>query len=341
MDTPKAEPSHYTASTPVMHNKLPAFGLSPISSIDQTTTQIESKAGSLSLPSAKGYVPGSSALHKTVSGVLSQPPFKSILEVAGNEQGSQHFTTPSTATFTPSYVGKPYAAQGTYLSSTPLQTAPAAVSESHAVPLVQNRPAIYSSTIESMIQQPPPAFMTPLMTAVSSAPGSRRHQRKQKERRHSSSSDSSFDREYSRWRKIPWRGTAVVLSFPRCKFLFYMKRLSNREAFIYQFERTAADVALEYARQVNIDDDYKALRKALKQSFSKKDEPVSARRQLQVTIGKSLAVKGTVFQQNVSMIVDTAAMITLVNEKLMPEDIEGSETITLLVWTSNWLLAKS
>ncbi|CAC5367200.1 unnamed protein product [Mytilus coruscus] len=62
------------------------------------------------------------------------------------------------------------------------------------------------------------------------------------------------------------------------------------EAFIYQFERTAgrrqwenrkkvcrlldclADVALEYARKVNTDDDSKALRKALKQRFSKKDD---------------------------------------------------------------------
>ena len=41
------------------------------------------------------------------------------------------------------------------------------------------------------------------------------------------------------------------------------------------------DVALEYARKVNTDDDYKSLRGALKQRFSKKDEPVSARRQLQ------------------------------------------------------------
>ncbi|CAC5415897.1 unnamed protein product [Mytilus coruscus] len=46
------------------------------------------------------------------------------------------------------------------------------------------------------------------------------------------------------------------------------------------------------------------------------------------TIGKSLAVWGTVFQQNASMIVDTAAMITLVNEKLIREDIECSETVT-------------
>ncbi|CAC5363461.1 C1QL [Mytilus coruscus] len=47
------------------------------------------------------------------------------------------------------------------------------------------------------------------------------------------------------------------------------------------------------------------------------------------TIGKSLAVRGTIYGQNVSMIVDTAAMITLVNTKLIPADNEDSETVTL------------
>ncbi|CAC5392095.1 unnamed protein product [Mytilus coruscus] len=47
------------------------------------------------------------------------------------------------------------------------------------------------------------------------------------------------------------------------------------------------------------------------------------------TIGKSLAVRGTIYDQNVSMIRDTAAMITLVNEKLIPADNEDSETVTL------------
>ncbi|CAC5384741.1 unnamed protein product [Mytilus coruscus] len=47
------------------------------------------------------------------------------------------------------------------------------------------------------------------------------------------------------------------------------------------------------------------------------------------TIGKSLAVRGTIYDQNVSMIVDTAAMITLVNTKLIPADNEDSETVTL------------
>ncbi|CAC5401640.1 unnamed protein product [Mytilus coruscus] len=46
------------------------------------------------------------------------------------------------------------------------------------------------------------------------------------------------------------------------------------------------------------------------------------------TIGKSLAVRGTTYDQKVSMIVDTAAMIILVNEKLIPGN-EDSETVTL------------
>ena len=71
------------------------------------------------------------------------------------------------------------------------------------------------------------------------------------------------------------------------------------ESFIYQFERTAnrrnwrnkrktgrlidcsKDIALEYARKVNKDDDYDSLRKKMKRRFSKKPEPVTARRQLQ------------------------------------------------------------
>ena len=71
------------------------------------------------------------------------------------------------------------------------------------------------------------------------------------------------------------------------------------ESFIYQFERTAnrrhqrnrrktgrlldclKDIAIEYARKVNKDDDYDSLRKKMKRRFSKKPEPVTARRQLQ------------------------------------------------------------
>ena len=128
---------------------------------------------------------------------------------------------------------------------------------------------------------------------------SRRRQRKQKGRHDSSSSDSSLDREYSRWQE-----NSGARDWSRSPQLPNMQVYSGRgsltwEAFIYQFERTAGrrqwesrkkvcrlldcltDVALEYARKVNMDDDYKTLRRALKQRFSKKDEPVSARRQLQ------------------------------------------------------------
>ncbi|CAC5415863.1 unnamed protein product [Mytilus coruscus] len=341
MDTPvkqKLETSPYIASTPLLQNKPPAFGLSPIMSIDQTT-QPESKAGAIPVSSAKGNVLGPSALHNTVlfqqpqgkgmlesvdseqeiyhmqgslpllsdkgsvpgppalhgttSGMVTQHPFKGI-EGASTEYKPQHYTTPVTATFASSYVGTPYVAQGIHVS-TPLHVALAASSESYAASLVQSRPALYPH-IGSMVQQPPPAFMTPVMTAVSStgpspmqidiSRSSRSRTKKQKERSHSSSSDSSLHREYSRWQENSGARDR------RRGFLTW-------EAFIYQFDRTAgrgqwenrkkvcrlldclADVALEYARKANIDDDYKALRKALKQRFSKKDEPVSARRQLQ------------------------------------------------------------
>lgn len=39
------------------------------------------------------------------------------------------------------------------------------------------------------------------------------------------------------------------------------------------------DVALEYARKVNTDDDYKSLRRALRQRFSKKDDPFLIKKQ--------------------------------------------------------------
>jgi hypothetical protein len=71
------------------------------------------------------------------------------------------------------------------------------------------------------------------------------------------------------------------------------------ESFIYHFERTAnrrhwrnkrktgrlldclKDIAVEYARKVNKDDDYDSLRKKIKRRFGKKPEPVTTRRQLQ------------------------------------------------------------
>ena len=73
------------------------------------------------------------------------------------------------------------------------------------------------------------------------------------------------------------------------------------ESFIFQFERTAErrhwsnkrkigrlfdclkDTALEYARKIHKDDDFESLVKKMKRRFSKKPEPVTARRQLQYT----------------------------------------------------------
>lgn len=75
----------------------------------------------------------------------------------------------------------------------------------------------------------------------------------------------------------------------------------NWESFIYQFKRVAAhrgwsankkafrlldclgDVALEYARKVNKNGDYKDLKRHLKQRFSRKEVPILARRQLPFT----------------------------------------------------------
>ncbi|CAG2204197.1 unnamed protein product [Mytilus edulis] len=121
--------------------------------------------GSLPLLSDKGSVPGPSALHGTTSDMVTQHPFKGI-EGASTAYKPQHFTTPATATFAPSYVGTPYVSQGINVN-TPLHVPPATSSESYAASLVQSRPALYPH-IGSMIQQPPPAFMTPVMTTVAS-----------------------------------------------------------------------------------------------------------------------------------------------------------------------------
>lgn len=45
--------------------------------------------------------------------------------------------------------------------------------------------------------------------------------------------------------------------------------------------------------------------------------------------GKSLVVKGRFHDKPVNMIVDTAAMLTLVNEKLMPDNVQPAEIVTL------------
>ncbi|CAC5392096.1 unnamed protein product [Mytilus coruscus] len=86
---------------------------------------------------------------------------------------------------------------------------------------------------------------------------SRKGQRKPKERGNSSSSESTLEREYTRWQE-----NSDARDRSRSpQFLKKVCRLLD----------CLADVALEYARKVNTDDDSKALRKALKQRFSKKD----------------------------------------------------------------------
>ncbi|CAG2198326.1 unnamed protein product [Mytilus edulis] len=114
----KIETSPYIASTPL--NKPPAFGFLPMMSIDQTT-QPESKAGAIPASSDKGSVQGPSALHGTISGMVTQSPFKCI-EGTSTEHKPQHYITPTTATFASSYVGTPYVAQGIHVC-TPLHVA--------------------------------------------------------------------------------------------------------------------------------------------------------------------------------------------------------------------------
>ncbi|CAC5390193.1 unnamed protein product [Mytilus coruscus] len=163
--------------------------------------------------------------------------------------------------------------------------------------------------------------------------------------------------------------------------------MGKEEKAVYAPRSPVSDVALEYARKVNTDDDSKVLKSieaALQQeirsgqigndAFSEDDtEQIKAQPSttesvnsngsdqqanarlpsllaikhhlmtkpnrgrptsssdivIRRTIGKSLAVRGTIYDQNVSMIEDTAAMITLVNEKFIPADNEDSETVTL------------
>ncbi|CAC5372365.1 unnamed protein product [Mytilus coruscus] len=243
MDTsskPKFELNQYNASTPKIHNKLLALGLSPISSHEPSTAPTLLKANLVSSPK----------------------------------------------------------------SSTPLQKQLAASGSYQVSPMLTAVPSNSTIPVESMANPPAPTFMTPIIT-TSSAPGaltglpqqqadstdrSRKGQRKPKEHSNNSSSDSSLEREYTRWQENSGaRDRSRSQQLPKMQ-IFNGRESITWEAFIYQFERTAsrrqwenrkkvcrlldclADVALEYACKVNTDDDSKALRKALKQRFSKKDD---------------------------------------------------------------------
>ncbi|CAC5420007.1 unnamed protein product [Mytilus coruscus] len=276
MDTsskPKFDLNQYNASTPKIHNKLPALGLSPISSHEPSTAPTLLKANLVS---------------------------ENILETSSTDQGYQQMAYVSSYAHLPPTMSQSYLVQ----SSTPLQKQLTASGSYQVSPMLNAVPTNSTIPVESMANPPPPTFMTPIMT-TSSAPGaltglpqqqadstdrSRKGQRKPKERGNSSSSDSSLEREYTRWQENSGaRDRSRSPQLPKMQ-IFNGRGSITWEAFIYQFERTAgrrqwvnrkkvcrlldclADVALEYARKVNTDDDSKALRKALKQRFSKKDD---------------------------------------------------------------------
>jgi hypothetical protein len=122
-----------------------------------------------------------------------------------------------------------------------------------------------------------------------------------KYKRHRSSSSSSSEDTMSKWVEMSRsrsRSKSPQLHKPP---VFKGTESPNWESFIYQFERIAAhrgwsvhkktfrlldclsDVALEYARRINQNGDYKDLKRQLKQRFSRKEVPVLARRQLPFT----------------------------------------------------------
>ncbi|CAC5403864.1 unnamed protein product [Mytilus coruscus] len=223
---------------------------------------------------------GPLALHETVQIIQQQPPFKNILETFSTDQGYQQMAYVSIYAHLPPTMSQSYLVQ----SSTPLQKQLAASGSYQVSPMLT---ACLLTVPSLSVNPPPPTFMTPIMT-TSSAPGaltglsqqqadstdrSRKGQRKPKERGNSSSSDFSLEREYTRWQENS--GTRDRRRSPQLpKMQIFNGRGSiTWEAFIYQFERTAgrrqwenrkkvyrlldclADVALEYARKVNTDDD--------------------------------------------------------------------------------------
>ncbi|CAC5376677.1 unnamed protein product [Mytilus coruscus] len=92
MDTPsktKFDLSQYNASTPKVQNKLPALGLSPISSHEPSSAPTLLKADLVSSPAVESPMPWPLALHETIPSSQPQPPFKNILETASTDQGYQ------------------------------------------------------------------------------------------------------------------------------------------------------------------------------------------------------------------------------------------------------------
>ncbi|CAC5406987.1 unnamed protein product [Mytilus coruscus] len=197
---------------------------------------------------------------------------------------------------------------------------------------------------------------------------SRKGQRKPKERGNSSSSKLLSGENIPDGKKIPVQGSGRSPQRPKMQ-IFNGRGSITWEAFICQFERTAgrrqwenrkkvcrlldslADVALEqrspsqgYRANQSATPTMESLnsngsgQRSTPKSIGHETSPHDKTEQtptsssdivIRRAIGKSLAVRGTIYDQNVSMIVDTAAMITLVNEKLIAADNEDSETVTL------------
>ncbi|CAC5405235.1 unnamed protein product [Mytilus coruscus] len=163
---PKFDLSQYNASTPKVHNKLPALCLFSISSHEPSTAPTLLKANLVSSPKFGNPMSGPLALHETVQIIQQQPPFKNILETSSTDQGYQQMAYVSSYAHIPSIMSQSYLVQ----SSTPLQKQ-LAVSGSYQVsPMLTAVPTNSTIPVESMANPPPPTFMTPIMK-TSSAPG--------------------------------------------------------------------------------------------------------------------------------------------------------------------------
>lgn len=312
------QPIKQQASTPTISQLpggLPHLGLSPV----QPSEAKDSLATKASDIHPQNVLLGPSALHSEGGGldiagkvVKSAAPANKAMDTApgfGLSEWPTYTIGPATTSSNqPGIIHQLSASEAASESNMANQGA-YYLASSHTVPtyvtpVVASTSAASSRYTDTRLRQPASDFPAQQSVPVvptndSTVDRSRKRQRRQTTRWDSSSSDSSLDREYSRWQEGSGaRDRSRSPQLPKMQ-VFNGRGSLTWEAFIYQFERTAGrrqwldrkkvcrlldcltDVALEYARKVNIGDDYKALRKAMKQRFSKKDEPVSARRQLQ------------------------------------------------------------
>ncbi|CAC5356231.1 unnamed protein product [Mytilus coruscus] len=207
MDTsskPKFDLNQYNASIPKKHNKLPALGLSPISSHEPSTAPTLLKGNLVSSHKVGSPMSGPLALHQTVQIIQQQSPFKKILETSSTDQGYEQMAYVSSYAHLPPTISQSYLVQG----SKPLQKQLAASGSYQVSPMLTAVPTNSTIPVESMANPPPPTFMT-TSSALTGLPQqqadstdrSRKGQRKPKERGNSSSSDSSLEREYTRWQQ--------------------------------------------------------------------------------------------------------------------------------------------